>query len=89
MALIRPIGIIIGVFVMAVAVGLWLHPIASLLFIAVAKIIEIMWISGSQAYRQTNPQETSSKQKRQRLIHTHDGEMLEIVDEAERVSSHG
>ena len=91
MAILRPLGVIIGIFVIAVALGLLFHPLVSLLFIVLAKVVEILWRNSAETYRKTYDQERSHLHKRkrspaERLILTDDGEVLDVVDDEPAIS---
>ena len=90
MPAVRSIALILIIFVIAVALGLLIHPAMSLLFIVLAKVIEILWSHGAPAFRQSYQQTIAQEKPKRKLKHilTDDGEALDVVYDEENARHH-
>lgn len=81
MPAIRSIALIVAIFAIAVALGLWIHPVMSLLFLVLAKVVEILWSRGAPAFREAYDQTMAQEKPKRRLQHllADDGETLEVI----------
>ena len=81
MSAIRSIALIIAIFVIAVLLGLLIHPAVSLLFIVLAKVVERLWSAGAPAFRESYQQTMAHEKSKRKLRHilTDDGERLDVV----------
>ena len=78
----RDLAVLVGLFLAAVALSLLLHPLAGLVFLALAKVVSMLWADGVEAYRATLA-EDRVRPKRKHIL-TDDGEQLNVItDKAE------
>ena len=90
MPAIRSIALILTILIVAVLLGLFIHPAMSLLFIVLAKVIEILWSHGAPAFRQSYQHTMTQEKPKRKLKHllTDDGESLDVVyDEDNRLNN--
>jgi uncharacterized membrane protein YbhN (UPF0104 family) len=66
---------LISLFVAAVVVGLLIHPLMSIAFLLLAKIISLFWEDARAGYRE------AFATKRKRHLLTDEGDVLEIIAE--------
>ena len=81
MPAVRSIVLILSLIVIAVAVGFLIHPAMSLVFLALAKVAEILWSHGAPAFRESYQQTMNAEKPKRKLKHilTDDGETLDVV----------
>lgn len=81
MPAVKSIVLILSLILIAVAVGLLIHPAMSLVFIALAKVVEILWSHGAPAFRESYRQTMNEEKPKRKLKHilTDDGETLDVV----------
>ena len=73
----RDLAFLAGVFLAAVLIGLLLHPLASIMFLILAKVVSILWADGAAAYRAEMARDRV-KAKRRHIV-TDDGERLDVI----------
>jgi hypothetical protein len=81
MPAVKSVALILSIIVIAVAVGFLIHPAMSLVFIALAKVAEILWSHGAPAFRESYRQTLAEAKPKRKLEHilTDDGETLDVV----------
>lgn len=73
---------LLALFVAAVVVGLLVHPLASIAFLLLAKVMALFWQAAAPAFWQAYRAEMARRPKRKHIL-TDDGEVLNVVvDEA-------
>lgn len=77
----RDLALLAGLFIAAVIVGLTIHPIASIAFLLLAKVVSVLWADGAAAYRDEMDR-PRAKAKRKHIL-TEDGERLDVIAEDE------
>ena len=81
MPAVRSIVLILALIVIAVVLGFLIHPATSLVFLALAKVAEILWSHGAPAFRESYRQTMNEDKPKRKLKHilTDDGETLDVV----------
>jgi hypothetical protein len=81
MSAVKSIALILSILIVAVALGMLIHPVMSLLFIVLAKVVDMLWSRGAPAFRQAYQQSMAQEKPKRKLKHllTDDGEALDVV----------
>ena len=85
MSAVRSIALIAAIFFIAVLLGVLIHPIMSLLFLVLAKVIEMLWTNAAPAFRESYQQTMMTEKPKRKLKHllTDDGEQLDVIDDGQ------